>query len=349
MNNPKEIDGTASTGDADLGQRMMGMITGYWITQMVRTAVEFGLPERLLDQPMTAQALAEAVGLDVDASARFLRASASQGLTVMDKDGQFAGTPLLNLLHKDNPRSLRGFALALASPGHWQPWGHLPEAVRTGAPQTVAVLGRGIFEYYQQQPAESEAFTNAMRDLTAVVSAEVARLLDTTTVSHAMDVGGAGGALLIALLEANTELHGTVFDRPDVVPDVARFATAAGVQDRTAAVGGDFFKEVPAADLYLLKYILHDWNDEQCVEILRNCRGSAPSNARIAIVELLVGAVNEPGLAPLMDMNMLVMATGRERTLEEYRSLLAKGGWGDVKVTNTQTPFVIIEAIASAA
>jgi hypothetical protein len=224
----------------------------------------------------------------------------------------------------------------------------MPEAVRAGAPQTIPALGAGIFQYYQQHPVENEAFTNAMRDLTAAVSGEVARLLDTKAVGHAIDVGGAGGALLIALLEANPELRGTVFDRPDVVPEVSRFAAAAGVEDRTTAVGGDFFEEVPAADLYLLKYIIHDWNDEQCIEILRNCRRSAPPSARIAIVELLVGPANEPSLAPLMDMNMLVMATGRERSLDEYRILLAKGGWGDVQVIKTQTPFVIIEAGAQA-
>lgn len=346
MNNPQAIDQIPTADGIDLGQRMMGMITSYWVTQMVRTAVEFGLPERLLEQPMTAQALAEAEGLDVDATKRFLRACASQGLTTVDDDGRFASTPLLDLLRKDNPQSLRGFALALASPGHWKPWGHMPEAVRAGAPQTIPVLGAAIFEYYQQNPVENEAFTNAMRDLTAAVSAEVARLLDTNALGHAVDVGGAGGALLIALLEANRDLRGTVFDRPDVVPEVPRFAAAAGVQDRTAAVGGDFFEEVPSADLYLLKYILHDWNDEQCVEILRNCRRSAPPGARIAIIELLVGPANEPGLAPLMDMNMLVMATGRERTLDEYRILLAKGGWGDVQVIKTETPFVILDAVA---
>lgn len=281
----------------------------------MRTAAEFGLAEQLHSQPTTAQAFAEAQRLDPDATARFLRTCASLGLATMDEDGRFAGTPLLDLLRKDHPQSLRGLALSQAAPGHWNSWAYLPEAIRSGEAQAARALGADFFDYLRGQPAEAEAFTQAMSGLTAAVSAEVARLLDTADVHNAVDVGGAGGALLIGLLEANPSLRGIVFDLPDVVPDAIPLANRSGVGDRMTTVGGDFFKEMPQGDLYLLKYILHDWNDAECLEILRNCRSAAQPGARIAVVELLVGPVGEPGLAPLMDMNMLVMMTGRERTL----------------------------------
>jgi hypothetical protein len=324
-------------------QQMMQMIGGYWITQIVHGAARYALADHLAREPMTAAAFADVEGLDRRAAARFLRACASLGLVTTDGN-RYRATELLDTLRKDNPGSLRGFALSQPAPGHWLPWGRFAEALKTGERQTGATLGADIFEYYRAVPDEAAAFTEAMSGLSIASAAEVGRLLDATGLTCAVDVGGAAGALLFSVLRANPHLKGIVFDLPNVIPSAQAAVEAAGLSERAEVVGGDFFEKVPEGDLYLLKYILHDWDDEACVKILRNCRKAARPGARIAVVELLVEADNI--VASLMDLNMLVMTPGRERTLDEYRDLLAAGGFGEVALTRTKTPMVILTAAA---
>ncbi|TXH33087.1 MAG: methyltransferase [Rhodospirillaceae bacterium] len=324
-------------------QQMMQMIGGFWITQIVHAAARYALADHLAREPMTAQAFADAEDLDHQAAARFLRACVGLGLVTRD-GSRYGSTDLLDTLRKDHPRSLRGFALSQPAPGHWLPWGRFADALKTGERQTVATLGADIFDYYRTAPDEAAAFTDAMSGTTIASAAEVARLLDMSGFSCAVDVGGAAGAMLFAVLQANPHLKGIVFDLPNIIPTAQAAAEAAGVRDRVEIVGGDFFETIPEGDFYLLKYILHDWDNAACIRILRNCRRVARPGARIAVIEVLIetGGV----VAPLMDLNMLVMSTGRERTLDEYRDLLVAGGFGDVTVTRTRTPMVILTATA---
>lgn len=324
--------------------QMMQMITGYWITQLVHGAAASSLADHLRRGPMTAEAMARAENLEPSAAFRFLRACAAIGLVKTNREGEFTSTALLDTLRSDNPHSLRGLAIALAAPGHWLPWGRVPDVLRTGKSQAVEAIGDTIFDYYAKTPDEEKAFSEAMSGMTAAVSAEVVRLLDTANVRHVVDIGGAEGALLFALLKAHPALSGTVFDVPTVANRFGQVAKSAGLADRATSVGGDFFNGVPEADLYLMKYILHDWNDDECLTILKNCRRSLRPGGRIAIIELVLGEVGEPGPAPLMDINMLVMASGRERTFAEYESLLTTAGFTGTTVTPTATPMVIIEA-----
>jgi SAM-dependent methyltransferase len=327
-------------------QQMMEMITGYWVTQVVRGAAHYSLADHLEREPMTARAFAETEGLNHLATARFLRTCEALGL--VESDGsRFFPTDLLRTLRKDNPTSLRGFALSQAAPGHWLPWGRFVDALQTGERQTFAALGAEIFEYFSATPGEAADFTAAMSSLTANVAAEVARLLDTTGLRRVVDVGGAAGALLFSVLHANPHLQGVVVDLPNVVPSAAAAAQEAGLGERVEVIAGDFFDAVPEADLYLLKYILHDWDDASCVRILRNCRRGLRPGGHVAVVELLLGAAGQSALAPLMDLNMLVMLPGRERTLDEYRGLFADGGFGKVTIIPTNTPMVILTATAA--
>jgi SAM-dependent methyltransferase len=253
---------------------------------------------------------------------------------------------LLRTLRKDDPESLRGFALSQAAPGHWLPWGRFVDALRTGERQTFAALGAEVFDYFSATPGEAADFTAAMSSLTAPVAAEVARLLDTTGLTRVVDVGGAAGALLFSVLNANPHLQGVVVDLPNVVPSAAASAQEAGLGKRVEVIAGDFFDAVPEGDLYLLKFILHDWDDASCVRILRNCRRGLRPGGRVAVVELLLEAAGRSALAPLMDLNMMVMLPGRERTLDEYRGLFADAGFGEVTITPTNTPMVILTATA---
>lgn len=323
--------------------RMLEMITGYWITQIVHGAAVAEYAEHLRAGPLSAADLAARADLNPSAVLRHLRACAGVGLVTYDGQS-FAATPLLDMLRKDHPQSMRGFALAQSAPGHWLPWGRFADALRSGTLQTETALGSGIFEYYGQNPAEADAFTEAMESITAAVSGEAVRILDTVGAERVVDVGGANGALLAPLLEANPSLQGTLFDLPHVLEGHAFTNVPEQVRSRIETVGGDFFQSVPAADLYLLKWILHDWNDDECVTILRNCRKSIAPGGRIAIIELLLGEIGEGGLAPLMDLNMLVMTTGRERSAAEYSDLLARAGFGEVEITPTKSPMVVITA-----
>ena len=199
-----------------------------------------------------------------------------------------------------------------------------------------------IFEYLQQNPELAQEFTGAMEGVTSLWALDVVSGLDTSDVALAVDVGGANGALLRLLQQANPALRGIVFDRPHVAAAVA--VDIAG--DRTEVIGGDFFESVPAADLYLLKFILHDWDDESCVKILSRCREAMVPGGRIAIIDFLIGDRDDPGVMALMDLNMLAVAVGKERALAEFDALLAKAGLRRIAVQTSDSPQSIIEAVA---
>ncbi|ANN75718.1 methyltransferase [Bordetella flabilis] len=334
----------------DAATTMMGMITAYWTTQVVRAAALYCLPEHLGQGAISADDFARREKLDPGAAFRLLRACAALGLATYSPASGFAATPLLNMLAKDNPASMRGLALALSAPGHWAPWGRLPEAVRAGKQQTAATLNDDIWDYYRKVPEEGQWFAQGMTGMTAAVAQGTARVLDTEGVGCAADIGGANGALMHALLAANPALRGIVLDLPHVVPAAAAQAHALGLGDRLGVLAGDFLESVPPADLYLLKYILHDWGDDDCIRILENCRRAARPGGRVAVIELALGEPGEPGFGAMMDMNMMVMvAGGRERTVKEYEALLGAAGWRLQSVKSTGTPMIVIEAVSVAA
>jgi len=311
---------------------------------VVRAAAIFNIAHHVGTGSATAEEIAEAESTDVNATRRLLRTCASLGLLNSEDGAQYTATTLLATLHKDTPNSLHHFAVSQAAPGHWLPWGLFPDAIRTGRHQTTAAHGADIFDYLADHADEAQAFTASMTNLSTMVADDVAGLLDTSGVGLVVDVGGASGELVQAIMLANPELKGAVFDRPNIVADAVTNAEAKGLQDRFTVVGGDFFAEVPPADLHLLKYIIHDWDDEECVQILRNCRAALNAGGRVAIVDHLIGKTDEPGLAPLMDMNMLTMTSGRERNLAEFDALFTAAGLRRVKVTPAGN-MAIIEAV----
>ncbi|HEX6449704.1 MAG TPA: methyltransferase [Trebonia sp.] len=328
-------------------ERMMSMVTGFWVTQITRAAAVFNLADHIGAGRSTAPEIARAESADPDATRRLLRACASIGLVTTRDGDHYAGTSLLETLRGDSPGSLRGFAVSQAASGHWLSWGRFPEAVRSGIPQTHNAYGSTIFEYFAQPQNgdEARAFTESMWNLSKLNGEAVARVLDTKEVKFALDLGGASGDLLHSVMLANPNLEGAVLDRPHVLPDAVAAASEKGLRDRFSVVEGDFFKEVPPAGLYLLRYILHDWSDEQCVQILGNCRASLAEGGRVAVVDHLIGKIGEPGIAPLMDMNMLVMAPGREREIDEFDALFAAAGLRRIRVTPAGN-MALIEAVA---
>lgn len=313
--------------------RMMSMITGYWVTQIVHALAELSVADHLADGPLTAQELAGRAGSDPDATFRLLRTCASLGLTEADELRRFRSTPLLETLRANVSHSLRNIALVHGSPGHWMSWGRFPQAVRTGAPQTKAALGRDIWDHFAANPVEGKWFSSSMTELTTGLVEDVAQSIDTTDVAVAVDVGGANGSLLHALMRADDKLRGVVLDLPSVQATAVAEAEKVGLRARITVVGGSFFDPMPHGDLLLLKAVLHNWDDESCVTILRNCREALNPGGRVVVVEMPLGPIGEPGFAALLDLNMLAVLPGRERDLAHYDALFAAAGLRRTKVT----------------
>jgi hypothetical protein len=211
----------------------------------------------------------------------------------------------------------------------WQTWGVFPEAVRHGTSQTEKALGANIFDYYSrpENAAEAGAFAEAMADISGLVTNGVVAELRTDGVSTAVDVGGADGHLVLALMEQDPRLSGMVLDLPHAVERADQEAAKRGLADRFSGAAGDFFIGVPAADLYLLKTVLHDWDDERCTTILRNCRSAVQDGGRAVVIEMVIGEIGTPDFATVSDMTMLSVTAGMERDLGEFDTLFAGSGW----------------------
>ena len=336
-------------GERDDSPAMFNMILGHVVAQIVHCAALFSLADHLADGPATAETIARAEGLDEAATLRLMRACAAFGLMTYDKETGFSGTPLLATLRRDDPRRLRAGAIALTGHGHWAPWGQLSEAIRTGEPRAEATLGSGIFDYFASPAgtAEADAFSQFLAGISGAVSEEAARLIGTHQVSLAVDVGGASGSLVHALMKANPSLQGIVLDLPHVATEAAMAAEALGLSDRFSFVAGDFRNAVPPANLYLLKHVLHDWADTTCHSILQNCRRALRPAGRVIVLEVLADDIELAPLVAQLDLTMMAVCGSKERTLDEYKGLLAAAGLRFVRATATATPLFLIEAVAA--
>jgi hypothetical protein len=314
----------------------------------VRAAAELSLADHVAAGASTTEEIAKLEASDPATTYRLLRAAASLGLFASEGDRRFSVTPLGRLLRKGVPGSLREMARVHGLPAHWQSWGTLTDAVRAGQTQMNVALGlpagQDVFDYFAEHPEEGAVFAAAaMSDATGMMIEDVVSAVDLSAVSVAVDVGGAYGAQVQAMMQASPGLKGIVLDRPSVVDEAIRQAAEAGLADRFTGVAGNFFEEVPSADLYLLKMILHDWDDDACRTILRNCRASARPGARALVVESVIGTIGEASFAALLDMNMLAGTFGQERDYAEFDALYAATGWRRTAVTPTRTPQIIQE------
>ena len=240
---------------------------------------------------------------------------------------------------------MRNFAITETAPGHWLPWGRLHESVRSGRPMAREALGMELFDWYAQNPEEAGFFSAAMGNLSALAASELVRVYDFSAVRTVADVGGAHGVLLTAVLRANPAARGILFDLPHVIATAADVIAAAGLSQRCELVSGDFFEAVPeGADLHLLKQIVHDWDDERATRLLQNCHRALAPAGKVLLVEMVIPPDNRPSPAQAMDLNMLVLLGGRERTEEEYQRLFQAAGFRLERVITTHSPFSVIEA-----
>jgi hypothetical protein len=331
--------------DVSPAEAMMGLITGYWVSQAVGVVAHLGVADQLNRGPRENDDLARAVGADPQALYRVLRLLTSIGVFAEAPPGSFALTPLGETLRSDSPASVRNYAITETAPGHWLPWGRLYESVRSGRPMAREALGMDLFDWYAQNPEEAGFFSAAMGNLSALAARELVRVYDFSAVRTVADVGGAHGVLLAAVLRANPAARGILFDLPHVIATAPDAVAAQGLSERCQLMSGSFFESVPeGADLHLLKQIVHDWDDERATLILRNCHRALAPAGKLLLVEMVIPPDNRPSPAQSMDLNMMVLLGGRERTEEEYQRLLQAAGFRLEQVIPTHSPFGVIEA-----
>jgi hypothetical protein len=318
---------------------ILQMLMGMWHAQIISAIAQLGVPDRIAGGTTSIDDLARDCKADHDALHRLLRAGATLNVVSETAAGQFALTPLGETLRSNVPGSVRDFVIAETAPGHWLPWGRLADAVRRGGSMAADTLGMDPWTYYAKNAEEGQFFARGMSNLSAMVSQDVARVYaPRSETRRIVDVGGSEGVLLRGLLERAPNARGVLFDRADVVGHVKP-------SDRVEIVAGDFLAGVPeGGDLYLLKSVLHDWPDDKCEVILRNCARAAGAGARLLVVEMLLPDQG-PSPVAFMDMNMLVMLSGRERTAGQYGEMLRRCGWNVEEVLPTGGMFSVIEAV----
>ena len=322
------------------------MIRGSIHAQLLYVAAKLGVPDLLSDGPKTAEELADAVGAHSRSLYRVLRALSSLGVFIEDEEGRFALTPLSEALRTGVPDSMRNPAIMFGESWFWRPYGELHRNVMTGDGAFRHVFSRELFDYLAADPEAAEVFNDCMTASTAGHAAAVAQAYDFTGIETLVDVAGGHGSLLAQILKAHPHLKGVLFDQPGVVDGATRLLEAEGVSDRCRVVGGDFFESVPdGGDAYLLKWIIHDWEDEKAGVILRNCRRVMPQEGKLLIVEREMSPAGEPSSAKLGDITMTVIPGGQERTSKEYRELLASSEFSLTRIVPTESELSVFEAV----
>lgn len=324
---------------------LMQMVFGKAVTQALSVTARFKIADQLATGPKTADELAAAAGLHAGHLYRVMRALAGLGIFTGDDAGRFGLTPMGNLLRSDVPGSVRPMATYVCDPWSWKPWGDLAGSVKTGQPVFDRMFGEGVFDYFGKHPDEAATFNEGMTGFSQQAAAAVLKAYDFSKYGTIVDVGGGHGALLLSILKANPGVKGVVFDAPSVATGAADAIKAAGLSDRCRAKGGDFFTAVPSGDLIVLKHIIHDWNDAKATNILKACRAAIPSTGKLLLVELVVPPGFAPHMSHVLDLEMMVLCDGKERTEAEYRGLLAGAGFRLTRVVPTEGPHGLVEAV----
>ena len=312
-------------------ERVVDTILGRWKSQILYAGVKLGIFETIHEDPRPSSEIAKEMGLDPSLVYRLLRALSSIGFLDEDNSRSFSITPLGELVRKDHPQTLRGVVLLEEGPEHYAIWKHLPAMIKDGKQDAfLREFGLRIFDYIPKNPAYAEVFNYAMSSYSATHTRWVLEALkdyDFSGIGTICDIGGGHGHLLCNLLVEHPQLQGTILELESTIKNrQLLWADKMGLTDRCKYLAGDMFREVPRAEAYVMKMILHDWSDEECVTILSNIQRAAAIGARVLVVEHVVPGPETPHFAKLFDIHMMCALTGRERTESEYADLMRKAG-----------------------
>jgi hypothetical protein len=326
-------------------ETLIQMITGFWISQAIYAAAKLGIADLVKEGPQPCEKLAQATGMPPQTLYRLLRALASVGVFREGEEGCFGLTPLAEYLQTGVPSSLRAFAI-MQSELQYRAYGEVLHSVKTGETAFNLVCGQELFPYLTQHPTAAAVFDEAMTGYTTQVAATVAAAYDFSQFGALVDVGGGYGTLLRAILQTNPALHGVLFDLPHVAEDAKKRIAAAGLTERCSIIGGDFFATVPTGgDAYLLKSIIHDWDEERAVTLLRNCHRAMAARSKLLVIEAVLPPGNTSFFHKWADLTMLVITGGRERTEAEYRALFAAADFQLTQIIPTASEMSVIEGV----
>ncbi len=320
---------------------------GAWVTQALYAAAKLGIADELANGPKSADEVAASVGAHPDSVFRLMRMLASRSVFSQRSDGRFELTAMGQALRADTPDSMRSMVLFIGSPEHWANWGELLHSVQTGQAAPEKLYGKPYFEHLDDSPSQAAIFNDAMSAVSSTANALVVPAYDFSGFKLIVDVGGGHGRLLAAILKSAPTARGVLFDLPSVIAGAAPVLDAAGVSNRCVVEGGSFMESVPAgADAYVLKSIIHDWDDEMAATILRNVRTAIAPNGRLLLLDVVLPEQATASWGAVLDIEMLVTAGGRERTRAEFANLLARSGFRLTRVVDTATPMMsIVEAV----
>lgn len=322
------------------------MIMGSIGAQAIYVAAKLGISDLLADKPKTVVELASATNTDAPSLYRVMRALASLGIYFEEENKTFKLTTFAEMLRSDSPKSLRDMAIFMGEDWHWNVWGRTLFSVQTGKPAWAEVNGQDPFPYLQANPEKARIFDRAMSSLSNLAIKAVVDGYDFSGVNTLIDIAGGQGRLLTGILEANPTMRGVLFDLPHVLEGAGEVVKSSTAADRVEFATGDFFEGVPGGgDAYIMKHIIHDWDDARAITILKNIKQAMNAGGRVLLVEGVIEPANQPDFGKLMDIEMLVSPGGKERTEEEYKDLFASAGLRLIRIIKTQSPYSVIEAV----
>jgi O-methyltransferase domain/Dimerisation domain len=334
-----------SAVQAEARAALQQMIDGYWVTQIIYVAARLGIADLLDDRPRPIDVLAKSTGTHEPSLYRLMRALTGLGVFSQTENGEYENTALGCCLVTGSPGALRTRAI-LSGEVWYQGWGRLLESIQTGETAFDRLFGQPLFEYLTANAEAAATFNEMMASSTEAAARAVSAAYDFSWANVIVDVGGGTGAFLATILEANPQARGILFDRQDVATAAGALLARSGVADRCEVVEGNFFDAVPSGgDAYILSWIIHDWDDDRSIAILKNCRRAIARESRVLVMELVIPAGNEASLSKLYDIHMLALTGGRERREDEYQELLAAADLRLTRVIPTGVSRSIIEAV----
>jgi hypothetical protein len=324
---------------------MMRMIFGFMLSQAIHATAKLGIADLLAGGPKGCDELACSTATHAPSLYRVLRALASVGVFAETEPGVFGLTPLGETLRSDVPGSMRAMSVFMGEQCNWQAWGDILHSVKTGESAFEHVFGMGFFQHLDRHPEAARVFSEAMTSDSEPFDAAVTASYDFSGINRIVDVGGGHGSLISSILKAYPKMKGILFDAPHVSEGARCRLKAEGLSERCEVMAGDFLESIPGgADAYMMKRIIHNWDDANAVAILKNCRRAMPGGAgKLLLVEEVLPGDDTPAMAKLIDLEMLLMPGGRERTEAEYRALFEAAGFRLTSVTPTQSPLSVIE------
>jgi len=321
----------------------MGM--GGLVSGLVYAAARLGIADHLAAGPRSAAELAPSIGSPARSLHRFMRTLANLGLLSQEADEKFSLTPLGAALKSDAPGSARSTILVMSGGWVWKAWGEIEYSVKTGKTAMEKLFGMGVFDYLAQHPEDAARFSETMVGIHGAEPPAIAEAYDFSRFETIVDVGGATGNMLAHILARYPHAKGILFDRPHVVTGAPTLLGARGVDNRVKIAHGNFFESVPAGgDAYILSHIIHDWSESQCLTILGNCRRAMKPGAKLLIVEFVLPEDSTPHAGKLLDMVMLTIPGGEERTPTEYKALLSTAGFRMTRVVPSASDASVVEA-----